>query len=84
MAGMVAAYLILNALCVFAPQRPDPRVLFFWGAIFPVLAIVQTWLWYFRKGRRIESGIPAAMLLTLIFIFAGLVSFTICIQVAQI
>ncbi len=75
------AYLVLNGLCLFVPFIPGTGVVILWGMIFPLLAVISTWTWFAQSGRRLESGLPASIFLTLTFVAAGLLTIKICMEI---
>ena len=82
-AVILVVYLALNAVCLFAPYVPDVTVFFVWGMIFPAIAVLQTWLWFARSGRRYAEGLVAAIMMTVIFVFAGYGTISVCMQIYQ-
>lgn len=80
-AVILVIYLVLNGVSLFAPRVPDITVCLIWGFLFPVLAVLQTWLWFARSGRKYGEGLVAAIMMSVIFVLAALGTINICQQI---
>ena len=80
-AAGLAGYLIINSLCLFLPFVPGIAVFLFWGLVIPSTAIISTLVWFGKRGRKMEGSRPAAVVLTVLFATAGLLTLGICINI---
>lgn len=79
--AVIVVYAITNVLCVFLPFIPGALALFSWGVVFPVLAIIFTWINLVRDKNRIGKWRLVGVIFTSVYLVFGCLSFYIVVSI---